>query len=449
MGINNTPVTSQEMNNHSIDASGGREPVSTSKPRLERQGSGSTLQDDMGYGDTDLSHLHLNNKFSPDESDKTPRSWTWGFKKLESLLHETKGAVNSQVVKFVGQHLVGTKLIFVVGKAGTGKTSILSELTDLDVLQPGKTLKRGTKNYRVCPCLIDDEQYLFVDTAGFGDPDREDIQTFKDSVSSLIAFGSFIEVVGVLYVIGNPGTRLDQQDVKTLHWLQCFCGPDFFRNLTVVTSFWDSYSPSSFRQAYARMQSLYEDRIIDQIFNPSSSERQYHGAYIYHHGVTGGNLTLESYPGLDYDEHREQRREELRNLIRRRYAERRYKPVKLQFMKEVERNVPFMETEAAKVLRAPAVGVAVNIVTGKCMIEGVSTAQEARPLDFGPTPNVTETSWTETILEWWEIVNKAARTFHDAHRQSAQPSTTVPTTGPTAGLNAGIFQRIRNWWIGL
>ncbi|RGP67947.1 hypothetical protein FSPOR_5608 [Fusarium sporotrichioides] len=316
-------------------------------------------------GDSDPCQDNLSN--NPDTSDETPKQWTWGFQTLENLLHETKGAVTGQIVNFVGRHLRGTKLIFVVGKAGTGKTSILWELTDLKTLQPGRTLKRGTKNYRVCPYMINDQQYLFIDTAGFGDPDQEDIETFKDL-------------------------------------------------------------------AYARMQSLYEDRIIHQILKPSISEGRYQGAYVYHHGVADGILTPDSYPGLDYDKHKKQRREELHNLMRRRYAECHYDPVKLQFMKEVEGNVPFLETEAAKVLRATPVGVTVNIVRGKCMIEA---AQGAPPLDFGQIPNFTETSWKETMLEWWEIVNEAARIFHDARERSTQPYTT--------GL-VEIFQSIRDSW---
>jgi hypothetical protein len=149
----------------------------------------------------------------------------------------------------------------------------------------------GTKAYRVCPSIIDDEQYLFIDTAVFGDPDRDDTEEFRDSVSSLIAFSSFVQVVGVLFVTGNPGTRLDQQDARTLRWLQCFCGPDFIRDVTIITSFWDTYNAASFSQAYARMQKLYEDDNIAQILFPVSLERSSHGAQFYHHGVTYGHLT--------------------------------------------------------------------------------------------------------------------------------------------------------------
>ncbi|CAG7560617.1 unnamed protein product [Fusarium equiseti] len=228
------------------------------------------------------------------------------------------------------------------------------DMAGLTALQPGKILKSGTKRYSVHCGLVDDEQYLFIDTAGFGDPDRNDIDTFEESVSWLIALGSFIGVVGVLYVINSPGTRLDQQDAKTLRWLK-------------------------------------------------------------------------------------ERQEELKNMIRRRFAEQKYKPVKLQFMQRVERKVPFLETEAAKVLRGPAVGVTVNIVKGKCTVATASTAQEAPPLNFGPIPEVKEAFWKETILEWWYIAVNAAEIFEDARRGPGMAST---------GGWTGIIQGIRNWWNG-
>ncbi|KAJ3549700.1 hypothetical protein NM208_g364 [Fusarium decemcellulare] len=378
-------------------------------------------------------------KESPsDVPEEAPKSWKWALNKLTKLVNEAKGAATDEVIKFVKRHLSGTKLIFVVGKTGTGKTTILSELTGLPGMETGETLKSGTREYHVCPAIVDDEQYLFIDTAGFGDRDHDDVETFRNTVSCLISFGSFVQVVGVLYVIGNPGTRLEQQDAKTLRWLQCFCGPAFFRNVTFVTSFWDTYNEAAFKQAHDRMQSLYADNIVNQAINPASPEKRYHGAHFYHHGVTGGKLTLDSFPGLPLCEKTAERREELRNLIRLRYAELKYKPVKLQFMNEVENKVPFLDTEAAKVLRAPAVGVAVKIVDGKCIIVPAKESPETPPLHFDEVPEAKPTSWRETILKWNEIVFRVAKYYREARRRNDPLPTTVK----------GVWGTIRDWWFG-
>ncbi|KAI8676078.1 hypothetical protein NCS56_00494700 [Fusarium sp. Ph1] len=387
---------------------------------------------------TGTKHDSTNVAVSPEQDashvqEEAPRSWKWALNKLTKLVIETKGAATGEVVKFVMKHLAGTKLIFVVGKAGTGKTTILAELTGLPGLEPGKTLKSGTKEYHVCPAIIDDEQYLFIDTAGFGDPDRDDIDIFRNTVSCLVAFGSFVQVVGVLFVIGNPGTRLDQQDSRTLRWLQCFCGPAFFRNITFVTSFWDSYNDESFQQAYSRMQSLDEDKVLCQVLRPSSLEKRYHGAYLYHHGVAGGRLTPDSYPGLSVNKKKAERREELCNLIRLRYAELKYKPVKLQFMMEVENKVSFLDTEAAKVLRAPAVGVAIRVVDGKCIIEAEKKTEETPPLHFEEAPEEKPMSWRKTIYEWYDVVVRVTKYFREARAEEISAI-------------ASAWQSIRDWW---
>ncbi|KAF5017218.1 hypothetical protein F66182_10876 [Fusarium sp. NRRL 66182] len=108
----------------------------------------------------------------------------------------------------------------------------------------------------------------------------------------------------------------------------------------------------------------------------------------------------ESFPGLPVGECTAERREEFRNLIRRRYAELRLKPIKIQLMHEVKNKIPFLETGAAKVLRAPAAGVVVNIVTGKCVVEATMQSHEAPPLGFEKVSEVkspTEDYWQQYV----------------------------------------------------
>lgn len=66
----------------------------------------------------------------------------------------------------------------------------------------------GTKEYHIYPAIIDDEQYLFIDTASFGDPYRDNFQNFLNIVSCVRALGAFVQVAGVLFVLGGVGTRL-------------------------------------------------------------------------------------------------------------------------------------------------------------------------------------------------------------------------------------------------
>ncbi|KAH8197457.1 hypothetical protein TruAng_008388 [Truncatella angustata] len=391
--------------------------------------------------DLDSAIVRMADPESPPVDDEIPRSWSWAFKKLTRLVTEARGEATAQIIKFVSKHLRGTKLIFVVGKAGTGKTTILSELTGLSGLVPEHSTNTGTKEYYICPAIIDDEQYLFIDTAGFGDPKCDDLDTFRNIFSCLIALGSFVQVVGVLFVLGKPGTRLDQQDVRTLRWVQCFCGPEFFRNVTFVTSFWDSYSASYFKKAYNTMQYLLEDETFCQVLHPFDPLKRYHGAYIYHHGVTGGKLTMESYPCLALEENISERRDELRGLIRRRYAELKFKPVKIQFETELEKDIPFLETEATKVLQAPAVGTTVKIIGGKCVAQVPNEGPEATvpppKTKRDATRSTLWTSWAESIGKWFDLATTLADYFAAARQQS---------TPETTSRMRHTWDNIRSWW---
>lgn len=184
------------------------------------------------------------------------------------------------------------------------------------------------------------------------------------------------------------------------------------------------------------MESLYKDKTFSQLLHPSHPVQRYHGAAIYHHGVTGGELTLDSYPGLDVLSHREQRSEELRNLIRRRYAALNFKPVKLQFMKEVEDGISALETEAAKVLRAAPVGIDVGIRAGKCFVRLNPESQGAPALVHIPAaPEVNPKSWTETLFEWYELAQKLAK-YYQARRQAKS----------TFSFAQEAWNDIRAWW---
>jgi hypothetical protein len=262
------------------------------------------------------------------------------------------------------------------------------------------------------------------------------LETFRNNVACLMALGSFIQTVGVLFVVGNPGTRLQQQDVKILRWLQCFCGPAFFRNVTFVTSFWDTYNKESFQQVYARMKSLYEFGSIKDITKPPG---RFHGACFYHHGVVGGELTPDSYPALSYKENRAERRKELHNLIRRRYAQQEFEPVKLQFMTEVEGKVPFLKTEAANVLRCSVVNTIVKIMDDKCVVRlaGKSTDDIGPPPMLSEEPPVPEATWAQTINKWFDLARSLADFYKQYHDKSSK-------NFRSRVQNA--FNAIRDWW---
>lgn len=205
-----------------------------------------------------------------------PGGWTTGiYSTLKTLVTEAKGAASKPVVRFIKKYLRGTKLIFVVGQTGSGKSSLLREIT-------GQDITVGTEEYQVCPAIIDGEQYLFIDTAGFGASDIGDVENFHDIVSCLDALAPFVTIAGLLFVYGGTQDRMYSHDLATTQWVKCFCGPKFYRHITIVTTKWDSLQEDDFREAWARFTGVINDPTITDILNPG---KRYHGGSVYHHGV--------------------------------------------------------------------------------------------------------------------------------------------------------------------
>ncbi|KAI1653925.1 P-loop containing nucleoside triphosphate hydrolase protein [Daldinia decipiens] len=308
---------------------------------------------------------------------KRSKSWKkWAYKNLMKTVSAAKGAASKPVVSFVKEYLKGTKLIFVVGQTGTGKSTILRELTGLD-LKIGYTWKSGTRKYEICPAIIDGEQYIFVDTAGFGASDMDDTASYEDIMSCLQALGPFVTVAGLIFLYGKIENRLRTEDLKTIQWVQCFCGPEFFQNIIIMTNKWDSWSPDDFEEAWERVPELLHHEELNQILDPPG---RYSGGTVYHHGFPEGKGSVDSYGlVLNRRRHSQKRGKELRRLVRQHYAK--TKEIKLQVVQELESGIPMAETEAAKVLRVDPVKTRIRIEGDRAVV----------PVKFGPplTPSLT------------------------------------------------------------
>ncbi|OCK73994.1 hypothetical protein K432DRAFT_270626, partial [Lepidopterella palustris CBS 459.81] len=268
----------------------------------------------------------------------------WELRALRKMLKAAKGLTNFTILDFLKKHLLGTKLIFVLGKTGTGKTSLLQELVGQD-LHVGHSLESGTRHYEVIPALIHGEKYLFVDTAGFGARDMDDKSNFENIMSCLVAFGPFVTIAGVLFLHSSKEDRMTNDEVKTVQWLQCFCGPEFFQNITIVTTKWDTYNSKSFQRAREQLQNLTNGEDIGAILHPPDP---YVGASLYNHGIPGGGVSDSWGDPLDIDDDRSERAAEIGKVIQQ--LHRNPAPAQLQVNREMEEGKDIMETTAAKAL---------------------------------------------------------------------------------------------------
>ncbi|KAI0099377.1 P-loop containing nucleoside triphosphate hydrolase protein [Daldinia grandis] len=422
-----------------------------------------TVAHDLPKGDYSKGDSDSNSDASDDEDDsiepgapipgsnggKRSKNWTkWAYKNLMKTVSAAKGVASKPVVRFVKEHLKGTKLIFVVGQTGTGKSTILRELTGLD-LKIGYTWKSGTRKYEICPAVIDGEQYIFVDTAGFGASDMDDTASYDDIMSCLQALGPFVTVAGLIFLYGKIENRLRTEDLKTIQWVQCFCGPEFFQNIIIITNKWDSWSPDDFEEAWERVPELLHHEEINQILDPPG---RYPGGTVYHHGFPGGKGSLDSYGLLlNRRRHSRERGGELRKLIQQHYAK--TKAVKLQVVQELESGIPMAETEAAKVLRVDPVKTRIKIEGDRAIVPIKSDASLTSGLTAKdlPTLSITRQLQVQTppSTESTLGVFNSNVTTQVVKENKIQPSTSkYPTSGspPIEDVEDTGPETPKTWW---
>lgn len=266
----------------------------------------------------------------------------------------------------------------------------------------------------------------------------DDSANFLDILSCLEALGPFVTIAGVIFVYGKPG-RMTQPDKRTVQWIQCFCGPEFYRNITIVMSQWDEYSKSGFKSAWNMLESLLGDEDISQILSPPD---RYHGGSVYHHGFPGGKGSIDAYSSiLEMEENSFQRGEELRNLIKTRYGK--CAPAKLQILRELEAGIPADKTEAAKALIADVIHTKIRILDGEAVVFVEDDSQgalvsvkrmSAQPIlctekgEAQAQPKQ-EKSWLTRLMEWFGLAKEASDYFKEA-RAMGHESTNREDSAP-------------------
>lgn len=318
-----------------------------------------------------------------------------------------------------------------------------------------------------------------------------DMEIFHDILACLEVMAPFVTIAGVFAVFDASQPRMMYSDKANIQWLKCFCGPEFYQNITLVTTRWDSMSNFNIQSTWTkRMPAFLSDELLMGIFEPPSTGlHRYHGASIYHHGipVSQSVSTSTKVEPLCSELQVAERRDQARAMICARHGT--ISDIKLQALTEIGRGTPWHQTEAAKVLRnnislvdvvlgghlarvalRPAAKAPWETASAKKTKETISEDtdkaedESAGPVnksknwavaksdnrakhvpgpdpDYAPKPEPYQSSktWSETLSPWLEAAKEVA-VFYFQSRQKAQAT--------TAKSWSNIWGRVSNWWSG-
>ncbi|KAI5785696.1 P-loop containing nucleoside triphosphate hydrolase protein [Pyronema domesticum] len=151
------------------------------------------------------------------------------------------------------------KFIAVIGLTGTGKSSLIKELTGKDV-HIEHSINAGTTSFGMFPAIIDDQRYVFVDTPGFNDrdPSRTDLDVYQEILKWFETMSPYCNIAGVLYVHAISPGRFSKSEDLNLDMLKALCGERFFPNITIVTTMWQNYAGPTKKRVERKQKELEE-----------------------------------------------------------------------------------------------------------------------------------------------------------------------------------------------
>jgi hypothetical protein len=269
----------------------------------------------------------------------------------------------------------------------------------------------------------------------------DDMDILNNIVSCLLALGSFVNIAGVLFLHSSTKDRMETGELKTIRWLQCFCGPRFYENITIITTKWDKIHPDEIDEARKRMEELAANYVAPILDPP----QRFKGAYIYNHGIPGGGKSDQDWETqLSRRKEMPKRSAEIKRLIHNQYNQ--CPQIKLQIAEEIESKVPLAKTEAAKALQGDTVWTKIRLSKDRAIVlrvdepdprdesvPGETTTEGSKSQPYGFKPH-------ESIWDWIQIAKAVAIAFE---------------AGPTPVLLYAVektvwkaWDSIKNWWSG-
>lgn len=135
-------------------------------------------------------------------------------------------------------------IIAVLGETGSGKSTFISLFVDED-LPIGRSLAPQTQGIQMFRCSLPDMSNLvLVDTPGFNDTFRSDVDVFKELADWLVqVYVKQQKLIGIIYLHRVSDVRLGGSAVRSLRVFNKLCGEGSLECVALATTFWQHVDP--------------------------------------------------------------------------------------------------------------------------------------------------------------------------------------------------------------
>lgn len=262
---------------------------------------------------------------------------------------------------------------------------------------------------------------------------------YEDIMSCVCTLGQWVTVAGIMFVHDARKQRLTQSEMTTIRWLECFCGPQFFQNVTIVQTQWDRITEDDMDQARDIAEELKTSAFKDLLFT-----KHVERGCVYNHGVQVGN-------GSDWNVLSRRRKPTERSQMAADFVQQRYERCdgvgRLQVLEELAQGWGPYETEAAKALFNTYNTSLICVLRYKAFVVDLDEEiiPKAKEEDEGTAaePSAKQQADDSPVWKWFKIAKEVAWTFWGFQRTGKTKFTEYMES-----VTEDVWERLKAWWSG-
>ncbi|KAI0515095.1 P-loop containing nucleoside triphosphate hydrolase protein [Xylaria bambusicola] len=157
--------------------------------------------------------------------------------------------------------------LLVMGVTGSGKSSFIADCTGRNDVCVGHDLASCTNSVAIFRAELHDRDVYLIDTPGFDDTNREDVQILTAVAHYLsVSYANNVSINGVLYLHRISDTRIGSSTRRSLEMMKALCGEDAFENVAIVTTMWSSnHCDAEYAKQCSRERELRDTHLFDML----------------------------------------------------------------------------------------------------------------------------------------------------------------------------------------